>query len=280
MLIPESITNKFIKISKNKLAMIGIFMILILGAVSISAPILSPYDPFEQKLTEGLNPISIIHPFGQDKLGRDILSRIIYGSRVSMTVGLVVVSISLMIGMTIGSVAGFYGGLIDELFMRAIDILMAFPGILLAIAFTAVAGPSLKNVIIAISLLGWVGYARIVRGQILYVKEMDYITAVKAIGARDSYIIIKHILPNIIAPIIVEATFGIAGAITAEAGLSFLGLGIQPPNPSWGSMLNEGRQFILVAPHIIIFPGLFIMLIVLSINFLGDGLRDIFDIRK
>ncbi|MFQ5455350.1 MAG: ABC transporter permease [Nitrospirota bacterium] len=264
---------------RNKLAIAGAVILIILVIVAIAAPILSPYNPFQQNITQGLSRPSNDHILGQDRLGRDILSRIIYGSRISLSVGISVVGISLIVGITIGALAGFYGGLIDEIFMRIADILLAFPGILLAIAFTAVMGPDINNVIIALSLLGWVGYARIVRGQILYTRELDYVIAAKAIGVTTPYLITFHILPNIIAPVIVEATFGLAGVIIAESGLSFLGLGIQPPTPSWGAMLNEGREFILIAPHLITFPGIAIMLVVMSINFVGDGLRDMLDVK-
>jgi peptide/nickel transport system permease protein len=190
------------------------------------------------------------------------------------------VSISLLIGLTIGSISGYYGGFVDELFMRVVDILMAFPGILLAIAMVAVLGPSLNHVILALCLIGWVGYARLVRGQVLYVRELEYVTAAHALGASPARIITCHLIPNLIAPVIVEATFGMAGAILAEASLSFLGLGVQPPTPSWGAMLNEGREFLLFAPHATTFPGLAIMLVVLGFNFLGDGLRDYLDVKR
>jgi len=265
---------------RNKLAIAGLFIIGSLIFAAIFAPYLAPFEPFEQSLRGGLKPPSLEHPLGQDKLGRDNLSRIIYGSRISVCVGLFAVSISLLIGTTIGSVAGYLGGWIDELFMRIVDIFLAFPGILLAIALTAVLGPSLHNVILAICVTGWVSYARIVRGQILTVKEREYIVAAKAIGANPLRIIMIHILPNILSPLIVEATFGMAGAILVEASLSFLGLGAQPPTPSWGSMLNEGTQFLLIAPHTTTFPGLAIMIVVLGFNFLGDGLRDTLDVTK
>ncbi|MEW6614620.1 MAG: nickel transporter permease [Thermodesulfobacteriota bacterium] len=265
---------------KNKLAIAGLFIIGILIFVAILAPYLAPFSPFEQNLRGGLNPPSQEHPLGQDKLGRDNLSRIIYGSRISVYVGLAVVGISLLVGLFIGSLAGYNGGWIDELFMRIVDILLAFPGILLAIALTAVLGPSLNNVILALSVTGWVGYARIVRGQILTIKEQEYIVAARALGAKPPRIIMHHILPNILSPLIVETTFGMAAVILAEASLSFLGLGAQPPTPSWGSMLNEGVQFLLVAPHMTTFPGLAIMITVLGFNFLGDGLRDTLDVRK
>ena len=265
---------------KNKLALVGAAIIFILVFTAIFAEFVAPYNPLEQNIAEGLVTPSQAHWFGQDKLGRDLLSRAIYGSRISLWVGISTVSISLLIGITVGSVSGFYGGWIDELFMRGVDILMAFPGILLAIAMVAVLGPGLNHVILALCLIGWVGYARLVRAQVLYLREMEYVSAAHALGAKPSRIILSHLIPNLIAPVIVEATFGMAGAILAEASLSFLGLGAQPPTPSWGSMLNEGRQFLLLAPHHTTFPGLAIMFVVLGFNFLGDGLRDYFDVKK
>jgi peptide/nickel transport system permease protein len=265
---------------KNKLAIVGTVIIIVLICTAIFAEFLAPYDPVAQNIAEQLLPPDSHHWCGQDKLGRDILSRIIYGSRVSIQVGFSTVSISLLIGLLVGSISGYCGGLVDEIFMRIVDILMAFPGILLAIAMVAVLGPSLNHVILALCLIGWGGYARLVRGQVLYVRELEYVTAAHAIGASPARIIIWHLIPNLIAPIIIEATFGMAGAILAEASLSFLGLGVQPPTPSWGSMLNEGREFFLFAPHTTTFPGIAIMLVVLGFNFLGDGLRDYLDVKR
>ena len=265
--------------ARNRMAVLGLAIIAALAVVAILAPVLSPCDPRAIDLQGELNGPGPGHPLGQDKLGRDILSRVFHGARVSLAVGLTVVAISLFIGVAVGSVAGYFGGLIDQVLMRVVDILLAFPGILLAIAVTGIMGPSLGNVIFALCLLGWVGYARIIRGQILAVKERDFIMAERALGAGHARIIVRHLLPNTIAPIIVEATFGIAGAILAEASLSFLGLG--PQNvPTWGAMLSEGADYLLFAPHIATFPGLAIMITVLGFNFLGDGLRDMLDVRK
>lgn len=265
---------------KNKLALVGALIILTLIVTAIFAGSIAPYNPLEQHIIERLSPPGKDHWFGQDELGRDILSRIIYGSRISLRVGIFTVSISLVIGLIIGSISGYYGGLVDEAFMRVVDILMAFPGILLAIAMVAVLGPSLNHVILALCLIGWVGYARLVRGQVLSLRELEYVAAARALGAAPARIIALHLIPNLIAPVIVEATFGMAGAILAEASLSFLGLGAQPPTPSWGSMLNVGREFLLIAPHTTTFPGLAIMLVVLGFNFLGDGLRDYLDVKR
>lgn len=265
---------------KNKLAILGAGILALLMLTAMFAPFIAPYDPLEQKIIEGLTPPSHAHWFGQDQLGRDIFSRVIYGSRISIWVGVATVSLSLAIGMAVGAISGYYGGFVDELFMRIVDILMAFPGILLAIAMVAILGPGLNHVILALCIIGWVGYARLVRGQVLYLRELDYVTAAQAIGATPARIIAFHLLPNLIAPLIVEATFGMAGAILAEASLSFLGLGAQPPTPSWGAILNDGRDYLLFAPHHTTFPGLVMMVVILGLNFLGDGLRDYFDVKK
>ncbi|PID58931.1 peptide ABC transporter permease [candidate division KSB3 bacterium] len=265
---------------KNKLALFGASIVLFLLLTAIFAPLLAPYDPCEQHIMQGLESPSRAHLFGLDKLGRDVLSRVIYGSRISLWVGITTVSASMIVGVIVGSISGFYGGFIDDLFMRLVDILMAFPGILLAIAMVAVLGPGLNHVILALCLISWVGYARLTRGQILSLRELEYVTAAHAIGAAPPRIIVRHLLPNLMAPLIVEASFGMAGAILAEASLSFLGLGSQPPTPSWGSMLNEGRHFLLLASHLTTFPGLAIMVVILGFNFLGDGLRDYFDVRR
>ena len=256
---------------KNKLAILGAGILALLMLTAMFAPFIAPYDPLEQKIIEGLTPPSHAHWFGQDQLGRDIFSRVIYGSRISIWVGVATVSLSLAIGMAVGAISGYYGGFVDELFMRIVDILMAFPGILLAIAMVAILGPGLNHVILALCIIGWVGYARLVRGQVLYLRELDYVTAAQAIGATPARIIAFHLLPNLIAPLIVEATFGMAGAILAEASLSFLGLGAQPPTPSWGAILNDGRDYLLFAPHHTTFPGLVMMVVILGLNFLGDG---------
>ncbi|MEK7782312.1 MAG: ABC transporter permease, partial [Candidatus Binatota bacterium] len=198
----------------------------------------------------------------------------LYGARISVLVGISTVSVSLLIGLLVGSLSGYFGGWVDQLLMRLVDILLAFPGILLAIAFTAVLGPGLNHVILALCLIGWTGYARLVRGEVLAIRERDFIHAAQALGGSPARIVLLHMLPNILPPLLIQGTFGMAAAIIAEGSLSFLGLGVQPPTPSWGSMLNEGRQFLLVAPHLTTFPGLAIMVTVLGLNLLGDGLRD------
>ena len=254
--------------------------VALLAGAALLAPVLAPASPAEQVLRDGLQGPTRAHPFGQDRLGRDVLSRVLFGGRVSLAVAGVAVGISLAVGVLIGAAAGACGGWVDETAMRAVDILQAFPGILLAIALAAILGPSLTNVILALSIIGWVGYARLARGQVLVVREAEFVAAATALGAGPGRVLFLHLLPNILGPIIVEATFGLAGAVVAEASLSFLGLGAQPPTPSWGAMLNEGRQYLLVAPHLTIFPGLCVSATVLAINFLGDGLRDLLDPRR
>jgi peptide/nickel transport system permease protein len=256
---------------------VGLIIVVIAVFAAALGPSLTPYDPSAQILAQRLEPPSPTHPFGLDELGRDILSRLLSGARISLLVGLVVVSVSSLVGMILGSVAGYFGGAVDDLISRAIDILMAFPGILLAIALVAVLGPSLANVILALCVIGWVGYARLVRGQALRARELEYVQAARALGANPARIILRHVLPTAFPVVIVQATLGMAGAIIAEASLSFLGLGVQPPTPSWGTMLDAGRSHLFDAPHLTIFPGVAIATLVLGFNFLGDGLRDRID---
>ncbi|VAX25793.1 Dipeptide transport system permease protein DppC (TC 3.A.1.5.2) [hydrothermal vent metagenome] len=259
---------------------LGAFITFGFIVVALLAPWIAPYNPLAQDLYQGLNGPEPAHLFGQDRLGRDILSRIAYGARVSLLVGFVTVSISMTFGSFIGIVAGYFGGRIDSFIMRVVDVFLAFPGILLAIAVMAILGPSLLNVIVALSIMGWTSYARLTRGQTLSLREREYVIAAESIGAGPMRIMIKHLAPNLAAPVIVEATFGVASAIVAEAGLSFLGLGVQPPTASWGAMLSEGRQFLLIAPHLTTFPGIAIMITVMGVNFLGDGLRDMMDPKR
>lgn len=258
----------------------SIVAIVALIFVALCAPWLAPYDPNEQNLRLGLQGPSLSHPLGLDKMGRDILSRLIYGARISLYVGFVTTMTCLATGTLLGTACGFAGGLADSLLCRIIDILLAFPGILLALALMAILGPSITNVIIALCAVGWVGYARLARGQTLVIKEREFVGAAKSLGGGARHIIFHHVLPNLMAPLLVQASFGVGSAIVGEAGLSFLGLGVQPPTASWGSMLNQGRQFLLIAPHLTAFPGLAIMVVVLSVNIFGDGLRDTFDPRR
>jgi peptide/nickel transport system permease protein len=254
----------------------GLALTLVLVICAILAPLLAPHDPVMQ-LGPRLAPPSDEFPLGLDELGRDVLSRIVWGARVSLRVGFSVVILASLVGVTLGAISGYFGGAVDVVIMRLCDILLAFPGILLAIALVAVLGPSLNNVILALAVIGWVGYARLVRGQVLKVREMEFVTAAKALGAKSPRVIALHVLPNVINPVIVMATLGLAGAILAEASLSFLGLGVQPPTPSWGAMLTYGRQYLGLANHLTIFPGAAIMAAVMGLNFLGDGLIDALD---
>ena len=267
--------------SHNLLASAGAVMIAVFVICAIFAPWLAPQDPAYIDLPSRLMGPSAAHWFGTDELGRDILSRIIYGARISMLVGTCVVVTSLTLGLIFGSIAGYYGGFLDR-FLNVIvmNAFMSFPGILLAIAFVAFLGPGLFNLVLALSIGGWVGYARLVRAQVLAVREREFVEAARALGASDVRIIVRHILPNIIQPVIVQAAIGMAGAILAEATMSFLGLGVPPPTASWGSMLNDGRSHLFDAPHLVLFPAAAVMLAVLSFNFIGDGLRDYLDPRS
>lgn len=275
----EYFSDVWYRFSRNKLAVAGLIIIIFFIFVAIFADYLMPYDPYKIDIRNRLKGPSKEHWLGTDDLGRDVLSRLILGTRVSLKVGLIVVGISATIGTVIGLISGYAGGWIDNLIMRVVDILLAFPGILLALAIVAILGPGIDHVIFALTFTGWVGYARVVRGEVLTIKEEEYILAAKSSGIKNIVILFKYILPNALSPIIVLATFGIAGAIIAESSLSFLGLGVKPPEPSWGSILNVGRRYIMVSPHLSIFPGIFIMIVVLALNFIGDGLRDALDPR-
>jgi peptide/nickel transport system permease protein len=265
----------------NPLAAIGVVLILIFLTFALFAPWIAQQDPAAINLPDRLNSVSSAHWFGTDELGRDILSRIIYGARISMLVGASVVATSLILGMIIGSIAGYYGGAIDRFFnVVVMNAFLSFPGILLAIAFVAFRGPGIFNLVLALSLGGWVGYARLIRGQVLAAREREFVEAARALGASDLRIIVRHILPNIIQPVVVQSAIGMAGAILAEATMSFLGLGVPPPTASWGTMLNDGRAHLFDAPHLVLFPALAVMLAVLSFNFIGDALRDYLDPRS
>ena len=269
--------KRFKQLLRNFAFTVGLIVTVALIAAAIAAPLLAPYDPNAQDTSRRLEAPSHGHPLGLDELGRDVLSRILWGARVSLRVGFSVVILASLAGVVLGAVSGYFGGIIDTIIMRITDILLAFPGILLAIALVAVLGPSLNNVIFALAIIGWVGYARLTRGQVLKVREMEYVTAAKALGARSPRVIVLHVLPNVMNPVIVMATLGLAGAILSEAALSFLGLGVQPPTPSWGGMLAYGRPYLGEANHLTIFPGAAIMLAVMGLNFLGDGMIDALD---
>ncbi|MFP5245946.1 MAG: ABC transporter permease [Thermoanaerobaculia bacterium] len=265
------------RLLKNFAFTAGLILTLLLVIAALAAPLLAPHNPNVQDTARRLEAPSNEHPLGLDDLGRDVLSRIVFGARVSLRVGFSVVILASIVGVTLGAIAGYFGGAIDVIVMRLCDILLSFPGILLAIALVAVLGPSLNNVILALSIVSWVGYARLVRGQVLKVREMEFVTAAKAMGAKSPRVIVLHVLPNVINPVIVMATLGLAGAILSEAALSVLGLGVQPPTPSWGAMLTSGRRYLGLANHLAIFPGAAIMLAVMGLNFLGDGLIDALD---
>jgi peptide/nickel transport system permease protein len=266
-----------IELGVNDMAKVGGAIVLLTLLAALFGPSLAPYDPSAQELPLRLAGPTASHWFGLDELGRDIFARVLSGARISLLVGLIVVGVSASIGILLGSIAGYFGGRIDEIISRIVDILLAFPGLLLAIALVAVLGPSLVNVVLALSLIGWVGYARLVRGQVLRAREFEFVQAARALGATTPRILARHVIPTALPAVTVQATLGMGGAILAEAALSFLGLGVQPPTPSWGTMLNYGRTHLLDAPHLTIFPGLAIAILVLGFNFLGDGLRDALD---
>jgi peptide/nickel transport system permease protein len=267
--------------SHNLLATIGVVLVLTFVVFALFAPWIAPQDPAHIDLPTRLSRPSSAHWCGTDELGRDILSRLIYGSRISMLVGSCVVAASLAVGLIVGSLAGYYGGRLDRFVnIVVMNAFLSFPGILLAIAFVAFRGPGIFNLVLALSLGGWVGYARLVRAQVLAAREREFVEAARALGASDLRVIVRHILPNIIQPVIVQAAIGMAGAILAEVTMSFLGLGVPPPIASWGAMLNDGRAHLFDSPHLVIFPALAVMLAVLSFNFIGDGLRDFLDPRS
>lgn len=265
------------RLARNKAAIAGALVVLIFFILAIFAPLLAPYDPTHIEMSKKLQPPSSEHWLGTDDKGRDILSRLLFGARISLTVGMLSTLLGAIVGVVMGIVAGYYGKWIDSLIMRICDVLLAFPGILLALAIVSILGPSTTNVIIAVAFFAIPTFARIVRGSTLSVKKLEYVDAIRAMGSSDMRIIFKHILPNITSPIIVQATLYIASAIITASALSFLGLGTQPPTPEWGTMLAQGRAFIAQAPHLTLFPGLVILLVVVGFNLFGDGLRDALD---
>jgi peptide/nickel transport system permease protein len=267
------------RLKQNKSAIFGLIVIVTLILVAIFADQIAPYGYDDQNLRERFQTPNSAHWFGTDNFGRDIFSRIIYGAQISLKVGLLAVGIALIIGGTLGAIAGFYGGKLDNAIMRFIDVLLAIPAILLAISIVAALGPELRNVMIAVGVGSIPSYARIVRASVLSLRDQEFIEAARAVGASDTRLIVKHIIPNSLAPLIVQSTIGVAGAILAAAGLGFIGLGIQPPLAEWGAMLNSGRQYIRDYPHMTAFPGLAIMVTIFALNLLGDGLRDALDPR-
>jgi len=265
---------------KRRMAVAGLAVVLFFIALAILAPLVSPYDPLATNWAMVRKPPSALHLFGTDEIGRDVLARVIWGARASLLAGLVSVSLALAVGVPIGLVSGYLGGVIDGILMRLIDAMLAIPFLILAIALAAFLGPSLANAMIAIGVSQTPIFARLTRGQVLTVKHEDYIEAARAVGNPHHRIVLRHILPNIIPPLLVQATLAAAAAIIAEASLSFLGLGEQPPDPSWGSMLNTAKNFISQAPWMALWPGLAIFTLVLSLNLFGDGLRDALDPRR
>jgi len=267
----------------SRLAYIGFFIAALFILAAIFAPLVATHDVTAQNLAIRYGAPSAEHWFGTDSLGRDVFSRVVFGARISLEVGIIVVTVSSVIGVIVGSIAGFYGGLIDRILSGYVfNVFMAFPGLLLAIALVAFLGAGLGKLILALCVIGWVGYARVMRGQVLKVREYDFVQAARALGAGSFRILKTHILPNAIQPLIVQASLGMAGAVMSEASLSFLGLGIPPPAPSWGTMIEESRSFDILynAPHVLLFPGLAIALTVLSFNFIGDGLREYLDPKQ
>ncbi len=271
--------DAFRRLFRNKLAILGMVLLGIFVFCALFAPWIAPYDPTAQDITRRREPPSREHPFGLDEVGRDLLSRVIYGARVSLYVGVASVSLAIIAGTLIGAISGYAGGWVDNVVMRIMDIMLAFPSLLLAIAIVAILGPGLLNMLYAIAFVSIPVYARLVRASVLAARETDYVLAARAIGCSSARILFRHIMPNCLTPIIVQGTLGIATAILDAAGLSFLGLGAQPPTPEWGAMLGQGRGSVFTAPHVVIFPGLAIMLTVLGFNLLGDGLRDALDPR-
>ncbi len=273
------------RLARRRTALFGLVVVVAVGLAALFAPWLAPFDPLTQELTYRLrapgwhDASGRVHLLGTDHLGRDILARILYGSRIALVVGVAVVGISGLLGMMIGLVSGYFGGRIDDLFMRLADIQLAFPFILLAIAVIGVLGPSLPNIIIVIGVSSWVVYARVVRGEVLSLREREFVLAAVALGSRDWQILLRHVLPNAFTPWLVVATLDMARVIVVESALSFLGLGVQPPTPTWGGMLAAGRVYLSTAWWLATFPGLAILVTVLGINLLGDGLRDTFDPR-
>lgn len=265
------------RFKRNKRAMVGLVITVLFLLIAILAKFIAPYDPFEYDMENLLNGPTLAHPFGTDQFGRDVLSRIIFGSQISLMIGIVGVGISIVIGVSLGAIAGYFGGLVDIIIMRFMDVLMAFPGFLLALAIISILGPSMINVMIAIGVFSIPVFSRIMRSTVITIKYKEFVEASTSLGGGHFYILRKHIIPNSIAPIIVLSSMRIATAILSAAGLSFLGLGAQPPSPEWGAMLNEGREYIRTSPHLSTFPGLIIMLVVLGFNMLGDGLRDALD---
>ncbi len=265
---------------RNPGAMAGLVVVAIIACMALGARWLAPFDPNALNMAAALKPPSWNgHLLGTDELGRDLLSRLIYGAQASLSVGLITVAIASTIGVTLGAISGYYGGVVDGIIMRLVDVLFAFPFLILAIAAVAVLGPGLTNVMIVLGLVSWIAYARLVRGIVLTLREADFVTAARAVGATDLRILRLYVVPNTLGIVVVQVTFGVASAILAASGLSFLGMGAQPPTAEWGAMLNKAREYLRVQPLLSIAPGVMIMITVLAINFVGDALRDALDPR-
>lgn len=264
---------------RNRLAMVGLVIIVVFVGIAVFAPWIAPYDPTASSFSKRLATPSSEHWLGNDELGRDLFSRLVYGARISLRIGIISIGIGIVFGVPLGLVSGYYGRWIDMIVQRVIDVMLAFPGILLAIVLVSAFGVGLENVMLAVGIVSIPTYARIVRGSALALKESEFVQAARAAGAKDITIIFRHVLPNCMAPVIVQSSLQVGSAILWAAGLGFLGLGAQPPAPEWGTILSRGRQYLLVAPHVTTFTGLSIMLVVLGFNLLGDGLRDALDPR-
>jgi ABC-type dipeptide/oligopeptide/nickel transport system permease subunit len=264
---------------RHRTAMVGLVLLVGLFALAVAAPLLTSYNPERQSLSQALRPVSPAHPLGTDHLGRDILARLLYGGRLSLLIGFLAVGLGVLVGVPLGAVSGFQGGFTDLVIQRFADILLSFPGFLLALSLVAILGVGLQNVIISVGISAVPSFIRLVRGSVLSIREQVYVQAAEAIGQRRGVIIFRHVLPNAMAPVIVQATLSLGFAILVAAGLGFLGLGVQPPTPEWGTMLGEGRQYIFRAPGLTMYPGLVIFLAVLGFNLFGDGLRDALDPR-
>ncbi|HXX54016.1 MAG TPA: ABC transporter permease [Thermodesulfovibrionales bacterium] len=269
----------FKRFSRNRLSLVALAVVAAIIFVALFASVIAPINPTIIDVHNVLSPPSMAHPFGTDELGRDVLSRMIWGSRVSLKVGFVAVGLAIFMGTLIGSTAGFYGGKVDALLMRFVDIMLAFPTFFLILAVISVLEPSIYTIMVVIGFTGWMDVARLVRAEFLTLKERDFVVAARASGAGNLRMIFRHILPNALSPVFIAATFGVAGAILTESGLSFLGLGVQPPNPSWGNILTSGKDYIEVAWWLSLFPGLAILTTVLGYNLVGEGLRDALDPR-
>ncbi|MGA7576580.1 MAG: ABC transporter permease [Desulfobaccales bacterium] len=273
------ISEFWVRLWRNRLAISGLALVLGLFAVALLARWLAPYNPDFIDLKQVLMPPSAAHLLGTDTLGRDVLSRIIYGARVSLLVGFVAVGIATLVGVLVGALAGYYGGVLDQILMRLVDLMLCFPTIFLILAVIAVLGPSIWNIMAIIGLTSWMGVARLVRAEFLSLREREFVVAARALGASDARLIWRHLLPNALTPVMVSATLGVAGAILVESSLSFLGLGVQPPTPSWGNMLTMGKDTIEIAWWLSVFPGLAILVTVMSYNLLGEGIREAIDPR-